>query len=390
MSRNSPGAGFRRLPRIADKMTPDLMACVDRSIQAERAGDLAAALEWHQAVPMFRRGRHRIVLERLSQLGSDLPPWVWARWAIYQTIRCEDGDTGRLGQHLLRDLTSTVHLDLIRRCHTEAGDPVRVAARIMGESWAFHQAFAHDAGGLERFLDEFAAGELAERGGDLARQWVGRPLRGYRLGDSVDGARLRVRQVGAAEWTDVLDLGARSCAVPGGFVLGRLVPSGLGELPMFDMPPLAVPESVAREATDAPGGRTLDPVSRAVEDGRLTSEDLLREDYELTSDALELELVRFGTEPRDLARVMAQLRDGRDESSRAAYRILRRARDGDLTAADQAWVGAAALLPRAHDDALRQLVRPGDHGVWAGWAALAAEPARGRLLALATAARASA
>jgi hypothetical protein len=386
MSRNSPGAGFRRLPRIADQMTPDLMACVERAIEAERAGDLASALEWHQAVPMFRRGRHRIMLQRLAELGPDLPAWVWARWIVYLAIRCEDGVTGRLGKQVLNDMVNTVHADLLERCHEEGGDPVRIGATVLGESWVLHQVLAHEAGGLAGFLDEFVTGELAERG-ELVRRWVGARLGGYQLGESVDGTRLRVRPAGGAEWMDVLDLGARSCAAAPGFVLGRLVPSGVEDLPMFDMPPLGVPERIAHEVAAAPVDRRWRPVWLAVEEGRLTSDDLLREDYELTTDVLELELVRFGTERRDLARVMRQLREGRDESSRAAYRVLSRARAGEIDPTDQAYVAAASLLPKAYDDARRRLARPGDQDVWTAWADRVTGPARGRLLALAAAAR---
>lgn len=389
MSRNPQSAGFRRLPRIADQMTPDLMACVDRAIQAERAGDLAAALEWHQAVPMFSKGRHRILMRRLAELGTELPEWVWARWIVYQAIRCEDGDTGRQGKLLLDNMVHTLHADLLDRCHRQAGDPVRVVATVLGESWVFHQVVAHEAGGISSFLDEFATGALAEHA-ELARRWAAIPLGGYQLGESADGTRLGVRRADGTAWTDVLDLGARSGAAAGGYVLGRLVPSGIEDLPMFDMPPLRIPESIAREVAAASGDRAWLPLSRAVEDGRLISAGLLREDYELTTDVQELDLVRFGTEPRDLERVMCQLREGRDESSRAAYRILSRARSGEIDPTDQAYVAAAALFPKAYDDARRRLMRPGDQDVWAGWADRAAEPARTRLLALAAACPASA
>jgi hypothetical protein len=389
MTRSSHHTGFRRLPRTADQMTPDLRTCVARAYAAERAGDLSAALEWHQAVPMFRRGRHRTMLERLSLIGPDLPEWVWARWIVYQAIRCEDGDLGHVGRQVLGDLMSTVHADLVERCHDEGGDPVRVAARVMGESWFFHQAVAHEVGGLAAFLDEFATGALAEHG-ELARQWDGTRLGGYQLGESLDGGRVQVRWVDGTEWLEALDIGARSCADAHGFVLGRLVPSGVDDLLMFEMPPLAVPESVAREVSRAPGDRAAVQVALAVDDGVLAPARLLREDYELTTDVLELDLVRFGTQPGDVGRVMSQLRAGRDESSRAAYRILRRARDGEIDPADQAYVAAAALFPKAHDDARRRLVRPGDHGAWSAWAERATDPSRRRLLALAEAARASA
>jgi hypothetical protein len=108
---------------------------------------------------------------------------------------------------------------------------------------------------------------------------------------------------------------------------------------------------------------------------------LLREDYEVTSDVPELELVRFGTEPRELSRVMAQLREGRDEVGRASYRILRRALLGTIDAADAAFVAAAVQNPHAYEEVRRRLVRPGQHDVWARWADAVPEPARSRLSA---------
>jgi hypothetical protein len=97
-------------------MTSDLLECVERSYAAERAGDAAEALEWHQAVPMFQRGRHRGVLDRLARLGDELPPWVWARWIVYQVTRCEDSTSA----------TDVQELDLLR-----FGTPARDYERVM-------------------------------------------------------------------------------------------------------------------------------------------------------------------------------------------------------------------------------------------------------------------
>lgn len=373
MSRRNPG-GFRRRPRIADTMTPALLACVDRSLAAERAGDVGAALEWHQAVPQFRKGRHRSLLDRFAQLGDELPEWVWARWIVYQTTRCEDGETGALVRGRRQDITETWHADLLDRCFDAEGDPIKVLARVQGESWIDHQLAPYDDGALVSFVDEFATGRLAEHAG-LAVTWAGVRLSGYRLGESLPGARLQVREANGTGWTEVLDIGARSCA-PDGWVIGRLVPSGIGDGLMFDMPPLPVPALLARAVAES--GR-LDALLATVESGLLCSEDLLREDYELATDVGELEVVRFGTAPRDYARVMTQLRQGRDEVGRAAYRVLERARAGDVPPVDQAQVGAAALNPGAFDDVRRLVVRTGEPGFLPDWVDRVAEPARGRL-----------
>jgi hypothetical protein len=77
-------------PRIGDLMTRDHLAFMDSSNAAERAGDAATALEYHQGIPMFRRSAHRVTLEQLADLAHEMTPWLWARWAAYQCTRAED------------------------------------------------------------------------------------------------------------------------------------------------------------------------------------------------------------------------------------------------------------------------------------------------------------
>ena len=196
---------------------------------------------------------------------------------------------------------------------------------------------------------------------------------------------LRIHDPGAGSWLEVLDLGARTTAGDEGWVLGRLVPSGVDDLLMFDTSPIAVPERVAREVSGAsePWAR----VAQALGEGRLVERSFMRADYELTTDVLSIDLLRIGTPPADLERVTAQLRAGRDEIPRAAFRVLRRAADGDLRQSDAAHVAAAVLQPGARAEAHRMLVREGQYDVWARWAALVHEPARGLLLDFAEAGR---
>jgi len=276
-----------------------------------------------------------------------------------------------------------LHQDLLEDCYRRQGDPIRVIARVLGESWAFHQVVTHDdrgGGGMAAFVDEFATGRLAEHA-DLARAWTGARMSGFELGDRLAGARLRVREVGG-DWVEAVDMGARCCS-PGGWAIGRLVPSGIGDRLMFDMPPLGVPPAVARAVADAADGDWLGILARARAAGQLPSETLLREDYQLTTDVLDLELLRFGTPARDHGRVMQQLREGRDEVSPAAYRVLDRARRGEIDPVDQAYVGAAVLNARAYQDARRDTVRSVEPAAWAGWVDLVVEPARTRLVELA-------
>ena len=126
-----------------------------------------------------------------------------------------------------------------------------------------------------------------------------------------------------------------------------------------------------------------------LDEGRLSERHFMRVDHELVTDVLSIELLRIGTPPADLERVTAQLGAGRDEIPRAAFRVLRRAADGDVRQSEAPHVAAAVLQPGARADAQRMLVREGQYDVWARWAALVHQPARGLLLNLAEACRAA-
>ena len=384
-----PTPGFRRLPRVADQMTAAHVALVDQSLAAERSGDAARALELHASVPALNnRSRHHLLLAQIASLGDDLPDWVWARWLAYQAVRCEDPDTetGTMQRLALTYAVETFHEDQLADCHANAGDPLKVVAWVAAESWLYHQVWIHELGGLTRFVDELTTGRLAEHAA-LARSWASAPLGGYRVGQTVPGGRLLVHEPGADSAVEVLDLGARANAGGAGWVLGRLVPSGVGDLRMFDAPPIAVPEQVAREVSGSAEPWLL--IKEALDEGRLVARDFMRADYELTTDVPSIDLLRVGTAPADLDRVTAQLRSGRDEIPRAAFRVLRRAVDGTLPDSDAAHVAAAVLQPAARADARRMLVREGQYDVWARWASLVHEPASGLLLNLADAGRAA-
>ena len=388
MSRNTT-PGYRRLPRVADQMTAAHFDLVDQSLDAERAGDAARALELHASVPVLnKRSRHHVLLAQLAALGDELPGWVWVRWMAYQAVRCEDPatETGRMQRLALKYAVETFHDDQLADCHANGGDPVRVAAWVAAESWLFHQLLVHDLGGLTRFVDELVTGRLAEHAA-LARSWAGAPLGGYQIGASIPGGRLRIHDPGARTSLEVLDLGARTTAGDEGWVLGRLVPSGVDDLLMFDTPPIAVPERVAREVSEAP--EPWARVAQALNEGRLVEGSFMRADYELTTDVLSIDLLRIGTAPADLDRVTAQLRSGRDEIPRAAFRILRRAADGLVQQSGAPHVAAAVLQPAALADAQKMLLREGQYDVWLRWASLVHEPARGLLLDLARACRAA-
>jgi hypothetical protein len=356
-------------------MTPELSSFFDRAAAAERVGDAEEALAYHSGIPMFQQSRHRGVLEQLIAAGDELTPWAHVRWIVYQALRCEDSGsrTGSLVRVALRAAVETFHGDLLDEAYVEGHDPVKVTATVMGESWASHQ-LVQDLGVLPTFLDEFVGGDLLEHA-ELARSWAKARMGGYLIETPGSAGTVTVRDLAGDHTFDVLDLGAA------GTVIGRLVPSGTTPALMFDTAPLAVSEEIATEVArcDRPVG-WVDVLVHAIGRRRLDPECLLREDYELLSDIPSLDLLAFGTHPAELPRVMAQLRDGRDEVGRAAFRILRFAAEGALEPADAPYVAAASLNVHAHGEAVRRILAPGQQQVWLGWAELVPDPARARLL----------
>lgn len=371
-------------------MTDELESFRLRATEAEREGDFAEAWEYCSGIPMFRRSRHRGLLAQLVATSGELTPWVWARWIVYLALRAEDFGSAtavRLGR-ARDDAGEALHADLMDTAYDEGGDPVKVVARVMGESWAFHQLAAYEYGVLESFLDELAGEGLLDHA-DLARHWIGCAMSGYRIEGRGGPGRLVLRDLvdeeAPGEPLDVLDLGAAALAGPEGCVIGRLVPSGTTPALMFDMAPVGVDETTARHVARSPGDGWVEALMVGIEVGRLDGGDLLREDYELMTDVLSLGLLEFGTEPTELARVWTQLEQGRDEVGRAAFRVLRDASVGDLDDVAAPYVAAAVLNPHAYDEARRKLRPPGRSEHWRRWADLSTDPARSRLLGLADA-----
>lgn len=380
--RHRPPQGFGRKPRIADLMTREYDAFLASSMAAERAGDAATALEYHRGIPMFRRSPHIALLAQLADVVGAMPPWAWARWAAYQCTRAEDPGTrsGEITRFAINYTVRMFHADSMQELYDAHDDPAWFLGLTIGQDWALHQLCTFELGGLEVFLDELAAGRLAEEAG-LAREWLGCRMSGYRLERS-GPLGLTACDVATGTTTDVLDLGADLRA--GDFVIGRMVPSGTGSGWMFDTRPLAVDERTAREAAEGAGvrGRWVSALSDAIEAGRMQPEALRREDRELLTDVPSLHLVEAGTDRAALPSTLAALREGRDEVGRAAFRILRSVVEGSFgPAADAPYVGAAALNPHGFAEA-RRLLGPATTDL-EPWAARVPEPARSRLRQLA-------
>lgn len=368
-------------------MTPEMVSFFDLGQAAEWSGDLEAALAYHRGIPAFDRGRHRAILHQVWECAGSFTPWLWARWAVYQASRCDalSTETGRQQRATAQEALDLFHCDALDDDFQRGGDPVRTMAQVMGESWAFHQLCV-EGSVVTTFMEELAAGPLRDAA-DLVRSWVQTPVKGFEV--PARDTCLRVRDLATGEILEPLDIGA-GCGESreeGAFVLGRLVPTGVDDQLMFDTRPLAVDERTALDAVGAAGDDGwVDALLLALEEGRMCEAQLSSEDLGLASDVPELSLVEFGTPPRDLERVMAQLRSGRDEVSRAAFRILRQASEGQADPAVAPYVAASVCNPEAFAQARRTIVRPGQKG-WDEWASLATGPAQARLLELARSTR---
>jgi len=378
------GPGFGRGPRIADLMTPEYRQFFLSSQSAERAGDAEAALEYHRGIPMFVRSAHVATLTQLVGLADEMTPWMWARWAAYQCTRAEDpGTESMLIQRAALDYTLWIfYADQLGERYAGGDDPVPLMAQVCGEDWVFHQLCTFELAGLFVFLRSLASDRLRAEA-RLCERWFGARMGGYRLVSSDPGS-LVVHDLARDESVGLLDLGARVHAGPEGWLIGRLVPSGIEGLPMFDTRPLPVDEETARQvAGDANPVSWVSALRQAIQEGRVDRGVLLREDRELVTDVPSLSLVEVGTPAAALANTLEALGRGRDEIGRAALRILRSAGDGTLAGDQAPYVAAAVLNAHAHAEAGNRVLSPGQHTAWLRWADLAPEPARSRLRRLA-------
>lgn len=361
-------------------MTPEYHSFFESSLLAERSGDAATALEYHRGIPLFARSQHVSVLTQLASLADEMTPWLWARWAAYQCTRAEDPGTESffITRAALDYTLQMFYDDQMHAAYDEGRDAMDVIKQVIGESWVCHQVCTFELGGLREFLDFLADETLAENAA-WARSWDGAAMRGLRLEAAPEG-QLVVTDLHSLQEVRLLDLGAGLRCEPGGHLVGRVVASGTTPGQMFDTPPIAVDRQTAQEVAVADRGGWITALTRAIGDGRLDLSALESEDRELASDVPGLSLLEAGTRPTDLARVMQQLRDGRDEVGRAAFRILRHAVDGTLGAdGHAAYVAAAVLNPHAYAEAERTLVGPGDRSGWLRWAELVPDPASARL-----------
>ena len=377
--------GFTRGPRIADLMTREYLSFVESSIAAERVGDAATALEYHLGVPMFTRSRHTYTLTQLAGLADEMTPWLWARWAAYQCNRAEDAGTesGFITRAAIDYTIQMFYDEPMQATYDKGGDPMEIIKLVFGESWVFQQVCTFELGGLREFLDFLADGQLAEHAA-LAREWVGAEMRGVRVEASEPG-RLVVTDLKSRKEIELLDLGAGALCGPGGFLVGRLVPSGVTPELMFDTTPVVVDQQTAQDAAESTSGGWITALTKGIAEGRLELAALESEDRELASDVPSGAMIDLATRPADLERVKDEGRGGRDVVGRSAFRVLRQASEGRWDDELAPYIAAAVLNPHAFAQAQRKLVVPGQPSEWLRWACLAPEPAGSRLRRLAEA-----
>ncbi len=312
-----------------------------------------------------------------------MTPWLWARWAAYQSNRAEDAGTesGFITRAALDYTLRMFYDEQMQAAYDEGRDPVEVTRDVIGESWVYQQVCTFELRGMQEFLDFIADGALAENA-YWAREWGDAEMRAMHVVGRRNG-RLVVTDLSDDCEIELLDLGAGTLCGPGGHLIGRLVPSGVEPRTMFDSTPLVVDPQTAREVAEAETGGWITALKAAIAGGRMTLADLESEDRELVTDVPSSAVIDLVTRPADRERIRDERHDGKDVVGRAAFRLLREAGDGRLGDDDASYVAAAVLNPHAYDEARRKLVVPGQPGPWLRWAAQVSEPARTRLHQLA-------
>jgi hypothetical protein len=358
-------------------MTREYLSFVESSIAAERVGDAQTALDYHCGVPMFTQSRHAYTLGQLAGLAEEMTPWLWARWAAYQSNRAEDVGTesGFITRAALDYTTQMFYDEQMQAAFDDGRDPMEILKNVLGESWVFQQVCTYELGGLREFLDFLAEDTLVEEAG-WARSWTKARMRGLRVEASAAGT-LVVTDLESRQRMHLLDLGAGTLCGPGGFLVGRLVPSGVTPELMFDTTPVVVDKRTAKDVAQSSQGGWITVLTKAIADGRITVGALESEDRELASDVPSGAMIELAARPADRAH------DGRDLVGRAAFRLLRQAAEGSLDDDRAPCVAAAVLNPHAYAEATRKLVTPGQPSQWLRWADLAPDPAGSRLRHLA-------
>ena len=212
----------------------------------ERAGDAAGALDLMERFlhgpdgkPFWAWWR----AERLVQIDAMrelLPGWALSRWVAAQALIHLDSRT------------RVIHTKALAAACRAGGRPELAGATglehrasqcaVMDHDWVYRQTFLYDFGGLAHFLSRGGLAPAVRRSADAINEWTRAPVGAFRLVE-VASRTITWTDVSSGEEIRAINLGSAACLAPGGYVIGRLVPSEDGRL--FESPPLPVDESLA-------------------------------------------------------------------------------------------------------------------------------------------------
>lgn len=217
---------------------------------AEARGDAAGALELIEEHPcgadgvFFWRPSRVNRLVQLIQLEGILPGWAGSRWILDQALdvldhrlRASHAEAQRIATELRGGAGALPGRDATDR-----------QAKLVEHDWVYRQLCLYEHGGLRFFLGQHASADLVA-GADRIGEWAEAPMRVLRILER-EPTRLLYEDLASGESLVVPNTGASVFTVPGECVLGRIVPTGSGQ--MFDGLPLWVPEDVAEDCAGAP------------------------------------------------------------------------------------------------------------------------------------------
>lgn len=226
-----------------------LMVAAD---DAEARGDVSAALDiidsqpWDEDGRLFWRPSRILRLEQLLLLDGLVPRWAVSRWILEQALQAHQP---QLRSARERALDIAVELRGGRSA-LPGRDGTDKVSRVMDNDWVYRQLYLYELGGLVGFLRRHASADLVV-GADRIREWADARMRALRFVSREDTV-LHWEDLGTMESVDTPNLGAAAMVLPGECVIGRLVPSDLGEI--FENVPLRVDEPVAEQVAHDPAG----------------------------------------------------------------------------------------------------------------------------------------
>lgn len=218
--------------------------------EAEVRGDAVGALEVILSRPTGHDGRvfwrpERVCrLSQLYVLGPLLPRWATSRWILAQALQVmEPSNRNRSRRAYETAVRVRGGPGMVR-----GADAIERRAEVTDHDWVHRQMFLYELGGLDHFVRRVAAPDLLA-GADRIEEWAAAPMGGYRLVEETP-RELTWEDLGSGAEARTINLGASTMTVPGGCVLGRMVPTEEGS--MFESAPLVVPEGAALDVARDP------------------------------------------------------------------------------------------------------------------------------------------